>query len=383
MTNAGKSGVFSFQELQTAIKDNVITSEVPIEGEQVQPASLDLRLGGKAYALVSSFLPNQNQTIEDIIHVEDSYGADLVKYVVDISQGGVLDKGIIYLIPLMEGLNLPDGVDGKTNPKSTTGRLDIFSRVLSDKNPRFDHIKEGYKGQLYLEVMPRTFAVKLKQGQSLAQLRLRRGDSYIGDEELKNIYLDKKLLYTDTAVLPIDEAVISHGLFMSVDLKGVNGIVGYKAKKNSQVVDLTKRDFYKITDFWEPIEANKKGTLTLEEEEFYILGSKEKIRIPNGYAADMAPFEAGSGELRTHYAGFFDPGFGYGNNGELSGTKAVLEVRAHDVPFMITDGQRFCKLYFEKMSEEPERLYGTEIGSSYQFQGITLSKQFQKVVEKK
>ena len=249
--------------------------------------------------------------------------------------------------------------------------------MLTDSNPVFDHVKKGYKGNLYVEVMPRSFSVNVTPGMSLGQLRLRRGDCYIGDGELEEIYSKDKLLYVGDECVPRDDVKFSHGIFMSVDLKG-NGrnVIGYKAKKNSNVVDLSKIGHHREADFWEPIPPNSKNNLILEPEEFYILASKEKIRIPNNYAADMAPFDAGAGELRTHYAGFFDPGFGYGEDGEMKGTKAVLEVRAHDVPFMITHGQTFCKLYYERMSQVPEAVYGAKIGSSYQGQGIKLSKQF-------
>jgi dCTP deaminase len=372
-----KSGVLSCQELKKAIEEGIITSKAPIDEGQIQPASIDLRLGGKAYALVSSLLPEKGQKVVEILHTADMYGSDLVKYPFDITDGGILERGIVYLIPLMEELKLPKDVGGKVNPKSTTGRLDIFTRVITDGNPRFDHIDAGYKGKLYLEVMPRSFTIMVKEGLSLAQLRLRNGKCYVDDESLEKLHSKKRLLYIGDNHVPPGKVRYSHGIFMSMDLQGdPDGIIGYKAKKNSHVVDLTKRNYYNIDDFWEPIYKNPKRTLILEPEEFYILASREKIRIPPDYAADMAPYEAGFGELRTHYAGFFDPGFGYGASGKIKGTKAVLEVRAHDVPFMIVHGQTFCKLFFEKMMEVPEKVYGPKIGSSYQYQGITLSKQF-------
>jgi len=350
---------------------------LPIEEAQVQPASMDLRLGPKAYRLISSFLPEENGVMERI-HTHDVYGSDLVMYETDISNGGILERGHVYLVPLIEELNLPRDVRGRANPKSTTGRLDIFARVLTDRNPRFDDIACGYKGGLYLEVMPRSFTIKVKEGLSLVQLRLIRGECALTDSKLKALHKDSRLLFNGEDHLAQEDIKVSKGLFMSVDLSGANpdGIIGYKSKKNSHVVDLTKKNHYNIADFWEPIHRNSKGTLILEPEEFYILSSKEKIRIPPRYAAEMVAYEAGSGELRTHYAGFFDPGFGFGGKGEVKGTKAVLEVRAHDVPFMIGDGQTFCKLFFERMAEVPDKVYGPRIGSSYQYQSITLSKQF-------
>ncbi|MBI5468674.1 MAG: 2'-deoxycytidine 5'-triphosphate deaminase [Deltaproteobacteria bacterium] len=379
MARLKECGVLSCQTLKKAIsKKHISSNSAPVGEDQVQPASLDLRLGKTAYRLVSSFLPESTDSIEDMLYAPDAYGAGLVMYKMDISGGGILEKGHVYLIPLMEELNLPKDVSGKANPKSTTGRLDIFARVLTDRNPRFDDIGAGYHGRLFLEVMPRSFTINVKEGLSLVQLRLMNGECALTDAKLRALNRESRLLYNGEEHLSPEETKISRGLFMSVDLSGdINtGILGYKSKKNSHVVDLLKKNHYNISDFWEPIRRNSKGTLILEPEEFYILSSKEKIRVPPKYAAEMVAFEAGSGELRTHYAGFFDPGFGYGLKGEVKGTKAVLEVRAHDVPFMIADGQTFCKLFFERMAEMPEKVYGPKIGSSYQYQGITLSKQF-------
>lgn len=372
------SGVYSLQQLRDAIDKGVLrTNSEPIAEAQIQPASIDLRLGPKAYRLVSSFLP-EGHTVMEKLRSEDLYGGDLVMYETDISNGGILEKGHVYLIPLMEELALPEGVYGRANPKSTTGRLDIFARILTDYSARFDDIATGYKGGLYLEVMPRSYTVKVHEGLSLVQLRIMKGDCRLSDSQLKTLNNDHRLLFDGDDHIETRDINISNGLFMSVDLEGdeATGIIGYKSRKNSHVVDLSKRDFYGISDFWEPLIRTEKGTIILEPEEFYILSSKERVRVPPSYAAEMAAYEAGSGELRTHYAGFFDPGFGYGSKGEVLGTKAVLEVRAHDVPFMIADGQTFCKLTFERMLEVPEKVYGPKIGSSYQFQTITLSKQF-------
>lgn len=367
----------SCQELKKAIEDKIISSVVPIDDSQIQPASIDLRLGKKAYRLVSSFLPEKDQMVFDIFR-----SGKMVMYEHELTdEGMVLEKDCVYLIPLMEKLKLPKDVGGKANPKSTTGRLDIFTRVITDYNTRFDEIAPKYEGELFLEVMPRSFTVKVRKGQSLVQLRLRRDreNCAVSGNQLKKLNKIFPLLYDGDELVTLSADRLSSGmLYMSVDLKGgEDSIVGYKSKRNSQVVDLKEKNYYNMEEFWEPIKrSSKENTLILEPEEFYILGSRERISIPVGYAADMAPYEAGSGELRTHYAGFFDPGFGYGTDGEVKGTKAVLEVRAHDVPFMIAHGQTFCKLYFERMAEVPEKVYGPKIGSSYQYQGITLSKQF-------
>ncbi len=376
MAGKGQSGVLSSRFLKEAVKKRQIRAKEPVEDAQIQPASMDLRLGAKAYRLISSFLPEGMNVFEKL--GTDGSGRELVMYEFDITNGGILEKGHVYLIPLMEELNLPPDVFGKANPKSTTGRLDIFARVLTDKSPRFDDIAKGYSGRLFLEVMPRSFTISVKKGISLAQMRLMQGDCVLTDAGIRALHKKHRILYNGDEHLKAEDVFISRGLFMRVDLSGEapGATIGYKSKKNSHVVDLTKKNHYNIEEFWEPVFRNKKGTLILEPEDFYILSSKEKIRIPPAYAAEMVPYEAGSGELRTHYAGFFDPGFGFGRKGEVKGTKAVLEVRAHDVPFMIADGQTFCKLFFEKMLEVPEKAYGPQIGSSYQFQGVTLSKQF-------
>jgi len=371
-------GVLSCQALERAIATRQIYAKGSrVSAAQVQPASLDLRLGKKAYRLLSSFLPGSG-SVMDRLHKKDLYETDLVMYEFDITRESVLEKGAVYLIPLIEELDLPRNIRGRANPKSTTGRLDIFARVLTDRNPRFDDIAPGYKGPLFVEVMPRSFTVKVRAGLSLVQLRLIKGKCSFADDELRRLNREERLIYDGERPLGARAVNISNGLFMSVDLGGdATRIIGYKSRKNSHVIDLSRRSYYKIEDFWEPILSNNRGTLILEPEEFYILSSKERIRVPHDYAAEMVAYEAGSGELRTHYAGFFDPGFGYGLEGEVRGTKAVLEVRAHDVPFMITHGQTFCKLVFEKMVDTPEKVYGPKIGSSYQYQGITLSKQFE------
>jgi dCTP deaminase len=378
MDTAPKMGVFSSRLIKKAIDDRFIQSRpAHVSEDQIQPASLDLRLGPTAFRLVSSFLPGGREVTERL-HARDGYGSDLVMYKTDISHGGILEKGHVYLIPLMEELSLPPDVRGRTNPKSTTGRLDVFARVLTDRGQRFDEIAPGYRGKLYVEVMPRSFTIRVREGLSLVQLRLMRGECALADAELKALHGTDPLLYDGKRRLGQDELRLSRGLFMSVDLGGGAGdsVIGYKSKKNSHVVDLGRINYYNIVDFWEPIPRDHKGSLILEPEDFYILSSREKIRVPPWTAAEMVAYEAGSGELRTHYAGFFDPGFGYGPKGEIKGTKAVLEVRAHDVPFMVTDGQVFCKLLFERMAEEPDKVYGPEIGSSYQHQGISLSKHF-------
>ncbi len=378
---AGRHGILPYQQLNQLIAERVIRAELPFDDRQVQPASLDLRLGKKAYRLISSFLPELSD-ITSRLDVLDFYQSDLVMYEMDLTEGAILEKGHVYLVPLLEGLALPRTLRARTNPKSTTGRLDVFTRVITDLNQGFDEIRAGYAGPLYLEIVPRSFTIKVQTGQSLNQIRLIRGQPTVSDFKLAAHHASDPLVYhNQRGDRPLSRSAlrIDRGVFLRIDLHGGdqsgNPIIGYRAKKNSHVIDLSKIGHYSALDFWEPLRPHRRGSLLLEPEEFYILASKERIRVPPGMAAEMVAYEAACGELRTHYAGFFDPGFGYGQ-GELKGTQVVLEVRPHDVPFLIHDGQTFFKVVYERMLSMPTHVYGTAFGSSYQRQGLTLSKQF-------
>lgn len=392
-----KSGILPYQSIKRLIANGAIVADVPIQPRQIQPASLDLRVGRTAYRLLSSFLPEQSEIRARLTSrsgseqaasagagqaLMDFYQSDLVMYEMDLTNGAILEKGHVYLVPLLESLRLPPSLRGRTNPKSTTGRLDIFTRVITDLNTGFDEIRPGYQGPLYLEIVPRSFTIRLQTGQSLNQLRLIQGQAAVSDSALRALHRKIPVLYhNEPGAHPLAprDLRVDRGLFLRVDLRGgddrPNGVIGYRAKKNSHVIDLSKIGYYAAADFWEPIVRHRSGSLLLEPEEFYILASKERISVPPGYAAEMVAYEAACGELRTHYAGFFDPGFGHGR-GEIAGTQAVLEVRPHDVPFLIHDGQTFFKVVFEKMLDVPTEVYGATLGSSYQRQGLTLSKHF-------
>ena len=360
----GVRGVLPNQWIAKAIADGHIHSAFTIPDGNIQPASLDLRLGETAYRLRCSFLPGA-----------DTVEAKLAEYVmdeVDLIRGAILERDRPYLIPLMEELELPPHVHAKANPRSSTGRVDVFTRVVTDCSDRFDEIAPGYRGRLYLEVVPRSFAVRVERSLSLNQLRLMVGDARVADAELADVHRQDPLLYSNQE--PVATLTVSRGLLLSLDLTGdQRGVVGYRAKKNSRLLDLTQRD-YPWGDFWEPVFREPQHRVVLEPEQFYLLLSAEAVRIPPGYAAEMAAFDPTSGELRTHYSGFFDPGFGDG--GRLLGSRAALEVRAHDVPFVVENGQRVGRLTFERMVEPPTILYGEGIGSSYQRQQVMLSKHF-------
>jgi dCTP deaminase len=372
-------GVLADHELRAAVREGWVRSEPPVADEQFQPASLDLRLGPLAYQLRASFLPFR-ETVRSRLGERDLVDSDLVIDRLSLDAGATLQRGSVYLVELLESLELPPHVRGRSNPKSTTGRLDIFTRVITDETGRFDEIRAGYRGPLYLEVSPQSFPVRVHAGLSLNQLRLAVGQTSLADAELLRLYRETPLLYDDDArPLPPERVVFNDGLCMGIDLSGrlTGGIIGYRAHPNPPAVDLAKVGHYDPAEFWEPIKRPARDAYILEANRFYILVSKERIRVPPEFAAEMVVYDAGAGEIRTHYAGFFDPGFGYGD-GSILGTKVVMEVRAREVPFMVYDGQTSFKVWFERLRSRPERVYGAGLGSSYQHQTLTLSKQFRR-----
>jgi len=369
------NGVLTDHELRAAVRDGWIAAAEALTDEQFQPASLDLRLGPIAYQLRASFLPYRESVSE---RLEGSANNDLVIDRVPLERGATLQRGSVYLVPLLESLALPPDVRGRSNPKSTTGRLDVFTRVITDGTPRFDEINTGYRGPLYLEVSPQSFPVRVYAGLSLNQLRLLQGATSMSDAALASLYREMPLLYDDDdRPLRPEQVVFNDGLCMGVDLSGrtTGGIIGYRAHPNPPAVDLARVGHYDPSEFWEPIKAPVRDGYILEANRFYILVSKERIRVPPEFAAEMVVYDAGAGEIRTHYAGFFDPGFGFGD-GSVLGTKVVMEVRAREVPFLVYDGQISFKVWFERLRGRPARVYGVGLGSSYQHQTLSLSKHF-------
>lgn len=369
-SEARAGGVLPRQEIRRLCGEGAIRPVHTFREQQFQPASLDLRLGEKAHRIQSTFLPD-NQSVKDKLR-------DHLMHEVDLRDGGVLEQGVAYLIELDESLRLPEGLRGKANPRSSTGRLDIFTRLVTDHSHRFDEVRDGYEGPLYVQVISRSFTLRVHAGACLNQLRFIRGDATTSNEEIEKLVNETPLLLDGDAAIRLGEIALSGGLFLRVSLRGVGrtDLVGFRAKKTSPLLDLSKTAHYRIHDFWDFVFCDEKGRLVLDPEDFYILRSKEKVRIPPGYGAEMVAYEPASGELRTHYAGFFDPGFGYGAEGEVPGTVAVMEVRAHDVSFVIEDGQRFCRLQLERMLFQPDAVYGPKLGSAYQYQDLTPSKHF-------
>jgi dCTP deaminase len=374
--NAGRPGVLEpgvlpSQHLREAVSLGWVTADpwrVPLES--VQPASIDLRLGEFAWALRCSFLPDSDSTVEEKIE-------NIAFQKIDLRDGATLERDRPYLVPLMEELRLPEDLRAKANPKSSTGRLDVFTRVITDRSHRFDEIVSGYSGKLYLEVVPRSFAIHVKTGLSLNQVRLISGSARLSDEDIGAAHQHHPLLYLDSAPLGRSELSFSDGLFLSLDVSGsAESIVGYRAKKNSLPIDLAQIGALRWQDFWDPVHPETGGRIVLEPEIFYLLLSAEGVSIPPSYAAEMLAYDPTAGELRTHYAGFFDPGFGFSTRNQAHGSRAALEVRARDVSFMVEHRQPVCKLAFEHMAAEPDVLYGEDVSSNYQGQQTMLSKHF-------
>jgi len=331
--------------------------------DQIQPASLDLRLGEAAFRVRASFLPGPRTTVAERID-------ELKLHEIALGDGAVLETGCVYIVPLLEGLALPADVAASCNPKSSTGRLDVFTRVITDDARAFDRIDGGYHGPLYAEISPRTFPVLVREGSRLSQIRFRRGHSLLDAGALAALHKRDRLVDGE-------DADVGDGIAVSVDLAGLAGEdhVGFRAKRHTGVIDVERRGGYDAADFWEQMPIRKDRSLILDPDEFYILASKEAVQVPPDYAAEMVPFDPLVGEFRVHYAGFFDPGFGHAGAGGR-GSRAVLEVRSREVPFILEHGQTVGRLVYEKMMAKPDKLYGSAIGSNYQAQGLKLSKHF-------
>jgi dCTP deaminase len=364
-------GILPSQEIRHLIATGKIIAP-DISEDQIQPSSIDLRLSCEAYRVRASFLPGKSTTL---LNKATSNGMLNKKF--DISEPTLLEPHVIYIIPLMESLALPADIYGISNPKSTTGRLDIFTRLITEYGDEFERVRKSYRGKLYIEVISQTFPIIVQAGMKLNQLRFGRGRSTFASDTALRQLNESDLLLQDGE--DKDGADINRGMRITVDLQG-NGseIVAYQARKFSPPIELSKINYYDTADFWSPIYRNSKRQFVLEPGEFYILASKERVRVPPGYAAEMLPYDLATQEFRVHYAGFFDPGFGYGKQGEISGTRAVLEVRASQMPILLEDEQFVGRLNYFKMADLPDKVYGGSIGSSYQHQGLALSKQFKR-----
>ena len=360
-----ENGILPVQHLEQAIQDGAIAADQPVEEGQLQPASLDLRLGCEAWRVQASFLPGQHMTVADKL-------AKFGMHKIDLSDGAVLERGCVYIVKLQERLRLPSGISAMANPKSSTGRLDIFTRLITDSAREFELVADGYEGPLYAEISPRTFSVLVRTGSRLSQLRLRRGISAPSD------LLMESLQSTVGLVHGAEQTDICDGVALSVNLEPdvKSGMIGWRARKHAGLIDIDSPASQPVDDFWERVTPSDLtvGGLVLNPDEFYILASREFVTVPKDHAAEMRAYDTRVGEFRAHYAGFFDPGFGMAELG-AEGTRAVLEVRSHDVPFLIEQGQTVCRLVYEPMVSVPATLYGGG-GSNYQSQGLRLAKHF-------
>lgn len=360
------TGILPSQTIREMIKGGQIASDIPVIDGQIQPSSIDLRLGAEAYRVRASFLPGRNSTVAERLET-------LAMHRIDLRDGAVLEKGCVYIVRLQESVSLPPKISGTANPKSSTGRLDIFTRLITDYGTEFETVREGYEGPLYAEISPRTFSVLARTGSRLNQLRFRRGQPVTSDAAMRRLQDSVVLVHGQ-------DADIKEGVAVSVDLTGdpKTGLIGYKAKQHTGLIDIDQPGGYEMPDFWEPLyrQKDRPAELVLDPDEFYILASKEYLSVPLDYAAEMRAYDTKVGEFRVHYAGFFDPGFGMPEAGGEA-TRGVLEVRSHDVPFVISDGQVVCRLVYEPLIEIPDKIYGAGgIGSNYQGQGLKLGKHF-------
>ncbi len=360
--SAHPDGILPDQAIRKLVAEGAILLAKALAKGQVQPASLDLRLGAFATRVRASFLPGSTSRVEDKLR-------DLELHRIDLREGAVLETGCVYVVPLLESLALPNDLAAAANPKSSTGRLDVFTRVIADGVDAFDAVPAGYHGKLYAEICPQTFPIVVREGSCLSQLRLRRGDPVETDAALAQLHRKVRLVSGGVES-------VAGGIALSVDLVGDrDGLVGYRAKRHTGIVDVDRSGACAILDYWEPIHRRGAARLILDPDQFYILASKEAVHVPPTHAAEMMPFNPLVGEFRVHYAGFMDPGFGHAAAGG-TGARVVLEVRSHKVPFILEDGQIIGRLLYERMTQEPEVLYGAGLKSNYQAQGLKLSKHF-------
>ncbi len=357
------AGIVPDHEIAAMFSAGTLSAARPLDDDQIQPASLDLRLGTRAWRVRASFLPGPGHTVAEKLE-------RLKLHEIDLTAGAVLETGCVYVVPVLESLALPPGVSASMNPKSSTGRLDIFTRVMVDHAREFDKAPAGYHGPAYLEISPRTFPIIVRAGSRLSQLRLRVGQPQLTTAELEALNADQRLVEGG------NPQISGGGVALSIDLSGDrDGRVGFRAKRHTGVIDVDRKGVLDVLDFWEPIDGRGRRELVLDPDEFYILVSDETVHVPPDYAAEMTPFDPLVGEFRVHYAGFFDPGFGHSGSGGR-GSRAVLEVRSHEVPFILDHGQIVGRLVYERMRSRPRTLYGQGIGSNYQAQGLKLSKHF-------
>ncbi len=354
-------GVLNAEQIEAEIARGAVILARGARPKQIQPASIDLTLGRRGWRVRASFLPPPGKRVAE--RLTDG----LMMQEIDLSRGAVLERGCVYLVELAESLSLPPDIGASANPKSSTGRIDVFVRLVADagagRRVAFDEVPAGYRGPLYAEISPRTFSILVREGSSLNQLRLKQGAPRLSDRDLAALHAAEPLIDG-----PAD---IDGGLGLSVDLRPGSGPVGWRARRHAALIDVDRTGALDPDDFFEAIPAPRSGFIILDPDEFYILASREALAVPPDFAAEMTPISPGLGEFRVHYAGFFDPGFGW-----KAPSRAVLEVRSHDAAFVLEHGQLVARLVYEKMAARPAKLYGEGVFSNYQGQGLKLSKHF-------
>jgi len=361
------TGILPYQQLKNMLRDGEMRAEVPLEAGQIQPASLDLRLGAVAWRVRASFLPGPASTVIERVRELDGYP-------IDLANGAVLERGCVYVVPLLESLQLSGSCAGFANPKSSTGRLDVLTRLICDRGESFDQVDRHYSGPLYVELAPRTFSIVVRTGSRLNQLRFRRGSPLLAAGDLDHLFSQGALVAIDEGrTVRRDKEV---GVTVDLHGRGEGARIGWRARKHTDRIDVDRVGGYEALDFWEPIVNRGGAPMILDPDEFYILATRESVRVPPDFAAEMVAYDTSVGEFRVHYAGFFDPGFGWG---EAVESKAVLEVRSHEVPFMLEHGQTIGWLRYERMAGRPDLLYGSGLKSNYQGQALALAKQFRAV----
>ena len=388
------TGILPIQVLRELLRVGEIVTATPPAANQLQPASLDLRLGAKAHRVRAGFLPGHRRRVTEA-------AAEFSLHEIDLTGGAVLETGCVYIVELQESLALSPALAGWANPKSSIGRLDVFVRLIVDHATEFDRVPAGYKGPLFAEISPQTFPVLVRQGSRLNQLRLGRGSPTANDAALRAVHAEIGLvgeapsgaLGEGPGATPVRKATLDLTIDLSGDpASGPSGgpgagpgagpgleLVGFRARRHTALIDVDQVGAYEPAAFWDPLPADPARRLILDPNEFYILRSREPVKVPPDYAAEMVAYDTQIGEFRAHYAGFFDPGFGYraaDGSRDNQGTRAVLEVRSHKVPFILEHGQIVGRLVYERMAGAPDELYGAGMGSSYQAQGLKLSKHF-------
>ncbi len=364
----GVHGTLPDEGIAALIEAEAIASGSGIDGTQVQPASLDLSLGEAAWWMPGSVLPLPGEPVEALLE-------RFARCRLDLSRPEVFVRGQVYVVRLDERLALPEGLAAYANGKSSIGRIDVQTRVLTDENPRYDKVPPGYRGPLYLEVIPKSFDIRVRAKDRLNQAIFYRDRRRLGAAALAEVHGRCPLVRAPGEGLAGFRR--NSGLLLTLDLE--QPVVGWVAKRSLEPIDLAQVHFHDPSEYFDPIPKPRRGALFLSREAFYIFSTHERVVVPPELAAEMLPYDTSAGEFRAHYAGFFDPGFGWGAAGELGGTPAVLEVRPYEDDLLVRHRQPVCKMAFEQLTAAPRQLYGQGQSHYAEQRGPRLSKYFEEI----